>query len=1133
MDEHIASCPTCYEAFAETVRFALDEEDDEAEEGPARGRAPAIPFVRRLVRGRPFQATAALATAASLFLAFLIWRGRAERPSPSAVAELAEAIGTRRLVEPRLTGGFRYGRLVVLRSGDAPQGLDAYSGAVLGAVARIRERAESDPSPETQGALGVTYLVSGDLLAAVKALESATAQAPQDPRLLSDLAAAYLVRADRLGEPSDRPKALDAAEKAIALDDPPDEAWFNRALALERLHLVDAARKAWQDYLERDAASGWADEARRHLEELPPAKRSSAEEDRSRVRAALQEGRGAVDRLAREAPSALRDYFDGELLPAWAEAYLAARPSAGTLRDQASLVGDALLESTGDALARDTARALPVEPSPGGSRDPPRAPALGLVAFRDAQRLYDAQQPSCAGFKEARRLLQAGGTPYVARARLRAVWACLYPAEPRAGLAELDLIEGAARDGGFRDLLGRVQWLQGLFLWHRGELTSALERTRLAREAFRGVGDAEWETVASAGLAEHFHTLGESRDAWKEREKALEGLGGVRDPRWRHSILEEAALACVDERLPGVALALQTAVVEAAARWSNAVAVSDALVHRAAIRQVLGLRELAASDLTEARRWIPRIGDGSTRRRFEAEADAADGEGLADEEPERAAEPLGRAIAYFDVSSPVRVPWLRLILARAHARRGLVAEAERELQAGIETLESQRASLGVATLQASFFDQAAPLFDEMVDLQAFGLHDPERALAFVERGQARQLADALAGPSRENVAPDAPRARALPRPLEPAGLQGELPEGVALVYYASRKDRLLSWVLTRDESRFVERSSAASDLRRLVAAHEAAVAGRAPLPVVRARAAQLYDELVRPLLPFLGPSRALIFVCDRNLHSVAFASLWDRETGRYLVEDRFVGLAPSGTVFVRATAEAGERRRLLPPVALVVGDPRVDRNLGLPSLPEAEREAGEVARLYEHSELLTGSGATKAEFLKRLPEARIVHFAGHGVSGDAPWSARLLFAPDPPRGDPGALFLHELDGKALPRTRLVVLAACHTAAGAVSPLEGALSLARPFLAAGVPSVVGSLWGIDDAVSRRFFVAFHRALLESGEPLRALRQTQLALLHDDDLVVSHPASWAGFVAVGGLDAGRFGPVALQDAERQPL
>jgi CHAT domain-containing protein len=209
----------------------------------------------------------------------------------------------------------------------------------------------------------------------------------------------------------------------------------------------------------------------------------------------------------------------------------------------------------------------------------------------------------------------------------------------------------------------------------------------------------------------------------------------------------------------------------------------------------------------------------------------------------------------------------------------------------------------------------------------------------------------------------------------------------------------------------------------------------------------------------------------------------------------------------------------------VVGNPRVARDERLPSLPGAEHEAEEVARLYARSELLTGSGATKAAFLERLPESRIVHFAGHGESADAPWSARLLFAPDPSRGDSGALHLHELWGRSLPRTRLVVLAACHTAAGAVSPAEGALSLARPFLAAGVPSVVGSLWAIDDVVSRRFFVAFHRALLQGGEPLEALRQTQLALLHEVDPVLSHPASWAGFVAAGGLDMTHRGPAGL--------
>jgi CHAT domain-containing protein/tetratricopeptide (TPR) repeat protein len=1113
MDAHIASCPICYEVFAETVRFALDEQDEEEEDARRRRKATAFPFVRGLVRRRPFQAAAALAAAASLLLAFHLWRERAARPSPPLLAELAEAVGPHRFVEPRLTGGFRHGRLTVLRSDQSPDGLDAYPGGVLAAVARIRERAEAFPSPEALGALGVTYLVSGDLDAAVKALESATAQAPDDPGLRSDLAAAYLARASRLDDPSDLPKALDAAERAIALDSAPDEAWFNRALALEKLHLLDAARKAWQDYLERDAASGWADEARRHLEDLPADKQSSLEEERSRVRAALQEGEGAVDRLAREAPATVRDFFQDELLPAWAEAHAAGQPNAEAVRDQATLVGDALLESTGDALARDAARVLP-EPTAGASRGPPHEQALGFLAYRAAQRLYDAQQPSCAGFRDARRLLEEGGSPYALRARERAVWACLYPAESRAGLAELARIETAAAKRGFRDLLGRVRWLQSLFLWHRGDLTSAMDRMDLARAAFRGVGDTDRESLAFAGLAESFHTLGDGRRAWRARAEALRRRNSARDPRWRHSILEEAALACVDEHLPRAAFALQAAVVEAARRWSNALAMSDALLRRATMHQALDATDPAAADVAEARRWIAQIGDEAMRKRFQAEAEAVEGEGLADAEPGQAAERLGNALAYFDTSSPVRVPRLRHLLARTHAKRGQLAEAERELLAAIEALESQRASLDVATLQASFFDQAASLFDEMVDLQVKGLHDPERALAFVERGRARQLADALAGPVADAAA-EAPTARAaLPRPLQPAELRRALPEGVALVCHASRDDRLLSWVLTRDASRFVERPTTGSELGRLVAAHVAAVEERAALPVVRARAARLHDELVRPLAPFIRSSLALVFVGDHTLSRVAFASLWDREAGRYLVEDHLVGLAPSGTVFVRATAASTGRADGPAPAALVVGNPRLDPEMGLPSLPEAEREATDVARLYARSERLTGSAATKAAFLERLPESRVVHFAGHGASGDVPWSARLHFAPDPP--DRGALFLHELDGRSLPHTRLVVLAACHTAAGAPSSVEGALSLARPFLAAGVPNVVGSLWAVDDAVGRRFFVAFHRHLLDGGEPVLALRRTQLSLLGDGDPVLSHPASWASFVALGGLD-----------------
>ena len=277
MDEHIAGCADCYQVFADTVEFGL------AEGGAARDhRIPAHTGSRLApARRRLIQLAAGLAMAAGLFGALTLVRSH--RAPVSAVAQLVEAIGTQRFVEPRLTGGFAHGRLVVLRSGEAPQKLDAQPAAVIAAVAKIRAQAEGDTSPKTLGALGVTYLVSGDVAAAVKALESATAQEPDNPGLLSDLAAAYLARAEQMDEPADLPKALEVAEKAITLKNPPTEVWFNRALALEKLHLVDAARKAWDDYLERDAASGWADEARQHRDALPPGRQSSVEEDKARV----------------------------------------------------------------------------------------------------------------------------------------------------------------------------------------------------------------------------------------------------------------------------------------------------------------------------------------------------------------------------------------------------------------------------------------------------------------------------------------------------------------------------------------------------------------------------------------------------------------------------------------------------------------------------------------------------------------------------------------------------------------------------------------------------------------------------------------------------------------------------------
>jgi CHAT domain-containing protein len=1097
MDEHIAGCADCYEIFSETVQCGLSQ-DAAAVRRAGAGPSPA--FARR----RVFRVVA-LAAAASIVLAVgaLLYRARAPRGAAPRVAELAQAMGTRRFVEPRLTGGFRHGPLVVLRSGEQAAGLDAQAPGVLAAVARIRERAESDTSPEALGALAVTYLVSGDAGAAVKALQSATAQKPHDPRLLSDLAAAYLVRAARADETADLPQALEAAERAIARPDPPVEAYFNRALALERLHLVSDARQAWQDYLERDSSSEWAVEARQRLAGLPKEPRSRLEEDRVGARAAVAEGRAAVDRLAGESPAVLREYWANELLYAWAEARRIGRDAAAD-RERLELVAAAISRATGDALPADTVRAISDPEATATAADPVGAQAAGFAALREAERLFDRQEPPCHAYRRALRELRAGGSPYTAWVGQQLVNACLLRPDPARAVAELDRLLPAAVTRRHTDVRCRVHWRRGLLHGFRGELTDALRDYDQARDCFQELGDLENVAFMLMLRTESLQLMGEVRGAWRDRARALGLLAWARNPRRRHAMLGEAALACRDVGLPRSALHFADALVAAARAWSRPTAISDATVIRAGIYHALDDDDRAAADLDESRQAIARIAEPAAAAEQEAETSAASGLILAGRDPEQAARALQDALQHFRATAPFRVPALHHLRARALLARGAAEEAEAELGAGIAALERGRIQLRDAALQASFFDQALPLFDDMVRLQVASGRDPQRALAFVERARARQLSDSLAG--------------AAVAPLDPAALRRELPPHVALVYYLSLEDRLFAWALSREGARFIERPLTADELSGLVTAYRTAVERRAPVDALRRAASRLHAELVRPFMPFIASQRALVFIPDGVLQSLPFAGLWNAETGRYLVEDYVLGLAPSGTVFVRASAAAG-RARGPAQRALTVGNPRIDQRLwrGLPDLPGAEAEAAEVASLYPQAEVLRGAEATKAVFLERLRRSEVVHYAGHAASSEeSPSTTRLLLAPDAARGDSGALYIHEIGSAALPRTRLVVLAACRTGAGAVSRVEGALGLGRPFLAAAVPDVVASLWDIDDSLSREFFVGLHRALQAEPDPAVALRNTQLAQLRRDDAALAHPASWAAFVCMGGLD-----------------
>ena len=231
-----------------------------------------------------------------------------------------------------------------------------------------------------------------------------------------------------------------------------------------------------------------------------------------------------------------------------------------------------------------------------------------------------------------------------------------------------------------------------------------------------------------------------------------------------------------------------------------------------------------------------------------------------------------------------------------------------------------------------------------------------------------------------------------------------------------------------------------------------------------------------------------------------------------MIEDHALMVSPSATFFVDARAAASSRSAMPLKSALLVGNPAAE---GARTLPGAESEVAVASQLYQRHELLTGRQATKARFLEMAPRFEVVHFGGHAfVNPEFPLLSRLAFAGE--AGVEQSLFAHEIARVRFPLTRVVVLAACSTAAGVVSRGEGVVSVARPFLGAGVPLVVASQWDVDDRATEQLTLGFHRELAKSGNPVQALRAAQLALLRSGDAVQARPESWGAFVAVGTID-----------------
>ena len=235
------------------------------------------------------------------------------------------------------------------------------------------------------------------------------------------------------------------------------------------------------------------------------------------------------------------------------------------------------------------------------------------------------------------------------------------------------------------------------------------------------------------------------------------------------------------------------------------------------------------------------------------------------------------------------------------------------------------------------------------------------------------------------------------------------------------------------------------------------------------------------------------------LHYLPYQALLSPQ-GKYLIQDYPIYYFSSASLMQFTK----EKRRASRETVLAVGNP----NLGdeAYNLRFAEREAKEISQVYSKSVVFLKEQATKSKAISLSPNNDILHFAVHAEFNEAdPVSSALLLARE--GKDDGRLKVGEIFSLNL-KADLVVLSACETGLGKISNGDEIIGMTRAFIYAGTPSVITTLWQVNDRASYELMRDFY-SNLKTMKKAEALRQAQLKTMKE----FPEPLFWAAYGLTG--------------------
>lgn len=958
-----------------------------------------------------------------------------------------------------------------------------------GDVLSLFERAAGPVAPRDAA---LARQLIGENTEAQRLLENVVHAQPTDAGAWSDYAAVLHGEGVRTADFSLFARSLAAADRALAIEPQKAEARFNRAVALQALHLHQAALDAWKYYVSLDPRSSWTDEARIRilaLSRTTPSQLTFKDLLRD-IEQSASVPPSSFAALVTSYPRDARRHGESILLTAWAEAEVAGdRNNAQRSLDQSAEIGSVLARKSGEHFLLDVVTAIRSAP-------PANRPqiARALITYKKGRLAYAKWEIGAAksALKDAAAAFQQLRLPMAIAARYYAACATADANEYDEALADLaDLTHSLPTD--YIALRAQAQWSQATILARMRRLGDAAAAYRQAAALFDVLAEHQDAVRMKLMLSHVLTLLGRAPEAWQMRAEAFRVGVETQSPDLLLYAISETAQQAMIEKEWDVAHSFYELTMSSPGTTTGQGI--DARAQRALASWRAGFQNRARRELDDADRFLSSIAEPNMREAathnvaFVRAIVTGDGDA-------RRVLPGIRAAIVFDRErhNEYALPWMLDEEARLFAQLGDVSTAIRNRENALAIIDTSLLSITDTRLRDSYLGTVDDLYRNLIsDYIATGrIRD---AFATIERQRTEALLQQVARtPAR------------LPfYSLE--SIAKTLPSDALLLHYTTLGDDV--WLLTigpAGRTSISRLSSGASALARKIGAlHEAIESG------ADAAATSICRELYRAMIgtSSLQGVHRLIFVPDRTLSDVPFAAL--RADDGYLVERAEVVVAPSANVYV-----ALAKRKALPLKSIfVVADPAFDgvKYPALPRLAGAASEGRSIARGYLAANLLMAQDARPARVLARWNHASVLHVATHALLDEHdPGNSALLLAGD--SGAAGELPLHIIAAADLHRVQLVVLAGCRTATRA-NTTTNVSSLTSAFLAAGARNVIGSVWNIDDAATLVFSRGFHSRILAGIAPAAALRQTQIDMLHSSDDRLSRVAAWGGMSLYGPL------------------